>query len=396
MSRQVAMKSGCTWRIASERYQYYEFRTIDRPLSAAEVDALRSISSRAEITSTGFTNDYEWGDLKADPFRLLEKYFDAFVYVANWGVRRFWLRFPRAWIEYEKVRSMLPGDTVWVRRSGQHVIVGFDVNELELDDIDDGSGWMGALVSLRSDLLRGDLQCLYLGWLLCAQIGEFDGEQCEPPVPAGLRQLSAPLQSLIDFLCIDQDLVETAAAISDPLDVGPDREELAAWIRGLLETEKDNLVLTAVSESGERLRNELLHRFHRENQPLARSKNARQLRTVGDLLSAARAREEERAQRFEAERAIEMARKKAEAEAGRARYLDQLAKHEEAIWDQVTAHIQKRQPRAYDHAIRSLIDLRDLAIRQGLETIFKAKIERLRATHSAKTSLLDRLTNAAL
>jgi hypothetical protein len=265
-----------------------------------------------------------------------------------------------------------------------------------MDDFDDGTGWMGTLVSLRSDLLRGDLRSLYLGWLLCAQIGEFDEEQSEPPVPAGLRQLSAPLQSLIDFLCIDQDLVETAAAISVPLDVGQGCEEVAAWIRGLPETEKDNLLLTAALESGERLRNELLHRFHRENQPLVWPKNGRQPRTVGDLLSAARAREEERAQRLEAERAIAMARKKAEAEAERARYLDQLAKRENAIWDQVTAHIEKRQPRAYDKAIRLLIDLRDLAVRQGLETAFKAKIERLRATHIAKTSFLDRLTNAVL
>lgn len=377
-------------------YQYYEFRTIDRPLTEAEMDALRSISSRAEITSTGFTNHYEWGDLKADPFKLLEKYFDAFVYMANWGVRRFWLRLPKAWIEYETVRRMVRGDTVWARRTEQHVIIGFDVSELDMDDFDDGSGWMGTLVSLRSDLLRGDLRCLYLGWLLCAQIGEFDEEQSEPLVPAGLRQLSASLQSLIDYLCIDQDLVETAAVISEPLDAGPDREELAAWIRGLPETEKDNLLLTAALESGERLRNELLHRFHRENQPVVWSKNAQQLRTVGDLLSAARVREEERAQSLEAERAIEMARRKAEVEAERARYLDQLAKRENATWDQVTAHIQKRQPRAYDQAIRLLIDLRDLAVRQGLETAFKAKIERLRATHIAKTSFLDRLTNAAL
>jgi hypothetical protein len=77
-------------------YQYYEFRTIDRPLTETEIDALGSISTRAEITSTSFTNHYEWCDLKADPLRLLEKYFDAFVYVANWGARRFWLRLPKA------------------------------------------------------------------------------------------------------------------------------------------------------------------------------------------------------------------------------------------------------------------------------------------------------------
>ena len=60
-------------------YQYYDFRAIDRPLTRKEMAALRSISTRAAITTTSFTNHYEWGDLKANPSKLLEKYFDAFV-----------------------------------------------------------------------------------------------------------------------------------------------------------------------------------------------------------------------------------------------------------------------------------------------------------------------------
>ena len=54
-------------------YQYYEFRSMDRALTKAEVAVLRSISTRAVITTTSFTNHYEWGDLKADPLKLLEK-----------------------------------------------------------------------------------------------------------------------------------------------------------------------------------------------------------------------------------------------------------------------------------------------------------------------------------
>ena len=48
-------------------YQYYEFAAIDRPLTRAEMAELRAVSSRADITPSGFTNHYEWGDLKADP-----------------------------------------------------------------------------------------------------------------------------------------------------------------------------------------------------------------------------------------------------------------------------------------------------------------------------------------
>ena len=32
------------------------------------VAALRDLSTRAVITSTSFTNHYEWGDLKAEPY----------------------------------------------------------------------------------------------------------------------------------------------------------------------------------------------------------------------------------------------------------------------------------------------------------------------------------------
>jgi len=47
-------------------------------------------------------------------------------------------------------------------------------------------------MSLRSDLLRGDLRCLYFGRLLCAQNEEFGEDELEPTVPAGLVELSAP------------------------------------------------------------------------------------------------------------------------------------------------------------------------------------------------------------
>ena len=53
-------------------YQYYEFQAIDRPLDHAAQQALRKISSRARITSTSFTNHYEWGDLKGDPRTFMD------------------------------------------------------------------------------------------------------------------------------------------------------------------------------------------------------------------------------------------------------------------------------------------------------------------------------------
>lgn len=377
-------------------YQYYDFRAIDRALTKAEMAELRSVSTRAVITSTSFTNHYEWGDLKADPLKLLEKYFDTFLYVANWGKRELCLRLPLELADYKMLRAMLAGEAAQVRKSGNSVIVAFE-NQFDDDDWDDGTVWMGSLMPLRSDLLRGDLRCLYLGWLLCVQNEEFGEDELEPAVPAGLGELSAPLHSLIEFLGIDEDLVEVAAAVSAPLNAGPDREELATWIQSLPEKEKNNLLLAAVSGPGERWKNGLLRRFEQQNE--RRNLSAPDTiysRTAGDLLRLVHARVEERTRLLQAKRAAEAARRKAEDEANRSLYLDQLGKREEATWSQIAVHIQKRQPNEYQKAVTLLIDLRDLALRQGQVAAFQSALGKLRQEHAAKVSLLRRLTKAKL
>jgi len=376
-------------------YQYYDFRAIDHALTKTEMAALRAISTRAVITTTSFTNHYEWGDLKADPLKLLEKYFDASVYVANWGTREFHLRLPQERVDFKQLKSILPGKSAHVRSAGKFVIVSFESEVESDDDWDDGTGWMGSLVSLRSDLLRGDLRCLYLGWLHSVECHEFSEDTLEPPVPAGLRELSAPLDSFIEFLGIDGDLVEVAASASAPLKEGPSRKELATWIQGLPENEKDSLLIDFLSESSERCRLELLQRFRREN-GVAANHGAIERRTVNDLLTESRVRSDERANQLRANRAEDVARKKAKDEADRAVYLEGLVKREKAVWKQVEAYIEKRQPKDYERAVILLVDLHDLAVRQGDETGFQLTMEELCQTHAAKGAFLGRLAKANL
>jgi len=65
-------------------YQYYEFQTIDRQLTDRQMRELRTISSRATISRTRFSNYYTYGDLKANPRDLLVRYFDASLSFAHW------------------------------------------------------------------------------------------------------------------------------------------------------------------------------------------------------------------------------------------------------------------------------------------------------------------------
>ena len=75
-------------------YQYYEFQTADRRLSEKEMRELRAYSTRARITPTSFVNEYSFGNFKGNADAWMEKYFDGFLYLANWGTHVLQLALP--------------------------------------------------------------------------------------------------------------------------------------------------------------------------------------------------------------------------------------------------------------------------------------------------------------
>ena len=190
-------------------YQYYEFRAIDRRLTAAEMAKLRSFSTRARITSTSFLNDYQWSDFKGDEDEWIDKYFDAFLYYANWGTHVFKVALPSRLLDRRTADLYCGGESASVREGNGKAILAFisEDEEHEWDEEDEDDA-LAALVPIRAQLARGDLRSLNIGWLLCAQTGELDDDEIEPPVPPGLRDLDESLERLVDFLRVDTDLLE--------------------------------------------------------------------------------------------------------------------------------------------------------------------------------------------
>ncbi len=141
-------------------YQYHEFQAIDRPLDEADRQALRALSTRARISTTSFTNSYEWGDFKGDPAKLMARWFDLHLYITNWRTRRLMIRLQRRLVDQRLLGGFLHGvDCVELSVSGENPIFDIVREELEPeDDYDDGSGWLAALASLRADILAGDLR----------------------------------------------------------------------------------------------------------------------------------------------------------------------------------------------------------------------------------------------
>jgi hypothetical protein len=251
-------------------YQYYEFLTLDRPLTAAEQGEIRELSTRAAITATSFTNEYEWGDFKGSPEELMRRYYDAHLYFANWGSHRLMLRLPRALLDPEVAGQYSVDPGVAVTVTDDHVILDL-TSEDEPGDWEEGrEGSLSAIVGVRGELAAGDLRPLYLAWLSAYgawereedAFGDEDEDAPEPPVPAGLGSLTAPQHALADFLRVDADLLAVAAEASRPLaEPGYDPGQLAGYIAGIAAEEKDRLLGLVAGGQAARARMELLRGF---------------------------------------------------------------------------------------------------------------------------------------
>jgi len=104
-------------------YQYYEFLALDRPLTSDEMQQVRAFSTRARITPTSFINEYNWGNFRGDVNRFMTKYFDAFVYFANWGTHELRFRLPKASMDVRMAKRYCPSEHASLRLADEHAIL---------------------------------------------------------------------------------------------------------------------------------------------------------------------------------------------------------------------------------------------------------------------------------
>jgi hypothetical protein len=375
-------------------YQYYEFQAVDRSLNDKEMNELRSFSTRAEITPHSFTNDYSWGNFKGDEDRWMEKYFDGFLYYANWGTHILKLRLPSVLLDFKTAQAYCSGDHFSVRLSDDKVILDF------LSESEDGSDWeedlhLTPFLNLRPDLSRGDLRCLYLGWLSGLQSDEVDVEAIEPPVPAGLQNLTPTLTNLADFLRIDPDLIDAAAINSPSLeDITPSAADLRTWIATLPINERDDLlanILAGCMQGDQTAALQQLSRFTKIWRTLRGDKKAKvKPRTVRELLKKVDFIRQNR-ERLEAEKkAAELAEKQRLQKLAREKRLNEILGQEPILWAQIESLAAEKKAKSYDKAVELLTDLRDLAARTG-GSDFHLKLKKLREKHSPKSSFIERL-----
>jgi hypothetical protein len=377
-------------------YQYYEFQKVDDRLSEKQMQELRAYSTRARITPTSFINEYNFGSFKGNTDAWMEKHFDGFLYLANWGNREVQLAVPGRLLAANTVRQYCSSRAASSRERSGKLILTFLSEEEPDGEWLEGEGHLSSFLQIRNELAHGDLRSLYLGWLMGVETGETEATETEPPVPPNLGDLSGPQANLVEFFRIDPDLLAVAALNSARAKPdAADSDERASWIASLPAREKDSMLVQVMEGAAPRIGMELESRFRSQRKPNQFTSEVKP-RTVGELLSAAEAHKQERQEEQARKAAVKRADQERQAAITRKKHLDSLKGRGESIWATVDTLVTTRLPKSYDKAVQHLVDLHDLAEGEGNQSDFKKRLAAFRNQHAAKKSLMDRLAKASL
>jgi len=368
-------------------YQYHEWQTIDGALSAAEQKAVRKLSSHMEVHASRAVVTYNWSDFRHDPQQVLLDYFDAYLYLANWGSKCLMFRFPRGILNDEAVAPFLIDELISWETHGDFQVLAIDFNDEE------GAGWieedagLSDFIPLRADLMAGDYRLLYLAWMKALALEDeawHDGPaeaihaNTQPPIPPGLKALSPALSRFADIFEVDRHMIAAAAELSAqrPVALPPDYAHLVA---GLSREECDRL-LTAIAEG----KPGAVHALRRRLQPFSAPHSP--------ITSATYQTYDQLRQR--ARKLAEAERRAAAEEAHRQHVaaMEALAPRKEAVWEEIVEMLDhgQRSAAVYARATELVTSLVWLAEFQGEEIAFRARLADLAERYARRKALLRR------
>jgi hypothetical protein len=375
-------------------YQRYEFMTVDRPLTREQLDKVNKLSSHIEASSTHAVIEYNWGDFKHDPMKVLHDFFDGFLYWANWGAPQLAFRFPH---------GALPDDLIDVYDFDDFYVSfirkeDYDILSIHFGDMEAPDQWvdydLGSLIAIRDELMNGDLRSLYIVWLACNVGMEEEEEEEEeeedeeeeriiavgglPPVPPGFSSLTGAQKALAELFQVpDEVLVAAARHSSAPEPVASD--DFAAWIERLpQERRNDYLLRLAQNEPG--LGRQLVRELRELGNGRRKATPEGEFVPYSTIFAEGQDIDEERKRKQ---------RQKAEQE--RLRQMQEVHNRQEDYWRQAGESAARGNASGYDEATKLLVQLRDSAQQFEESQLFNERFQAWVRQHLRRPALLRRL-----
>jgi hypothetical protein len=357
---------------------------------------LRALSTRATITPVSFTNHYNWGDFDGDPDKLIERYFDAHVYVANWMTAIFMVRLPIEALSRETAEALVEPFYLEFKATRTHWIITWRQEESENYErfgMEDGSGLMTDLAPVREELLRGDLRSLYIGWLSAVAAEILDDDEMEPLSGIGLGNLTSAQQALAEFLDIDPDVLAGAAMGSPaPPKVEISPQQIDTWIDALPPDEVNSILKQLLEGKGQEAESSIRNRFAAWRRDLQPDAIDMPRRTVEELLQNA---EKARQMRLEIEKQDRRQREIKRREKRKA-YLKDISRDFPKAWARFRGPVERGTAEGYDEACRIVVDIAEAYDLFATKKKFQQELKNFMAGHLRRKALIQRLVKIGI
>lgn len=143
-------------------YQYYDFCSINKPLSAEARKEMRSLSSRAQVGTHTASYVYNYGDFRGNPKQLVLKYFDVFFYISNFGTLELLFKYPVNRVDLLTLKKYETKHLIEIEQHNDKVLVNITLTNEEGFGWTEGEGMLADLLPLYDELIRHNYHCLRL------------------------------------------------------------------------------------------------------------------------------------------------------------------------------------------------------------------------------------------
>lgn len=382
-------------------YQCFQFDTIDRCLTATERKKVSELSSHISVGSSSAIVEYNYSDFKHDPVEVLKHYFDLFTFEANWGEQRLVFRFNKELVDAEALSQYAIEDAIEIIEGKKTIIVDCHLDEnwngelIDRYDYDNGyehacNVGCSPFISFYNEIIEGDYRSLYMFWLrvLELRVVEFEDDNPAAPIPAGLAQIDDAHNAWMQFIDLNNELLEAAQNRSTPISKKPDNSF----------TPEKHLHLLSDKEGKTHLKNFLTQTPHEAKTTLISN-----LRKAANIDKPQKPKKKIKLVSYE-ELACEVAETKAELariveEEVRKKqklYLAKLQERSTEIWAKVTAFIKRKKIKDYEKAVFALRALKYLATEDGTLGTYYQKTEAIAHSYPHLPGLQWRLKEAEL
>jgi len=336
------------------------------------------------------------GMRKSNPDKLMQHYFDAHVYVANWMTAIFMVRLPMEALTRETAKAAAVPYLLDIKPTKTHWIITWSLEESENYDrfgMEDGRGWMARLAPVRDELLRGDLRSLYIGWLAAIAGEMMDDDDVDPLCVTGLGNLTAAQQALAVFLEVDPDIL-AGADMGSPAaqEMEVSQQEMEKWIDALSRDEVNPILKQLLEGKGQQAERSIRNRFAAWRRGLQTGDTGAPRRTVGELRQNA---EKARLIRLEKQKRDRKQREIKRREKRKA-YLKNLSSDFPKAWASVKEPVERGSGRGYDEACRILVDIAEAYDLFATQNQFQKELEKFMAGHLRRKALVQRLVKAGI